>query len=103
MSQRTSWKLVLPRIVDTNLKAMALVLLSRPGRRRTVYHSQVAHPVDYSHPVISQYLEGLVCRGLIPRPIAEDINTLPHDQLQREAVELFWARQRSWVWTQRER
>ena len=79
-------------------------LLIRRVSRRVLGLPEVVQRDEIHRPVISDYLEGLVRRGLVPRPIAEVINNrCPDEQVQREAVSLFWAKQRAKAWEERRR
>ncbi len=60
----------------------------------TTYIPELATREKPSGPVLSDYLEGLVCRGLVPRAIAEEINPYSDETVQRALVNYFWAQQR---------
>jgi hypothetical protein len=73
-------------------------LLINPRRRNKIFIPEVAQRVNPPNSQLSNYLEDLVHRGLVPRPIAETMNRLPSENLQRDVVQRFWARQRFEGW-----
>jgi hypothetical protein len=73
--------------------------LIRRVRKTRIVSPEIAERKEYRHAAISVYLEGLVRRGLMPRPIAEAIHArFPEEEVQREVVALFWATQRAQAW-----